>query len=207
MTAPLPEGPWSIVYADPAWSYDNRVQHGGAGKPFTSSAASRYRPDETTGRSTMTPDEIRAMPVKSIIAPKAICFLWVTGPQLDVGLTVLPAWGFKYKTVAFVWNKCRVNPGAYTMSQTEFVLVGARGSIPKPRGARNERQWIGPDEIETETDLVVSPRRAHSEKPVEVRRRIDRMFPDPSLRRVELFARSNPDTGCPWTVWGDEAPA
>ena len=96
--------------------------------------------------------------------------------------------GFAWATVAFVWDKMRVNPGFYTMSQCELCLVFKRGRIPSPRGARNVRQ------------LVSAKRGAHSAKPTEVRRRIEEMFPDQS--KIELFARTR---AAGWHEWGLEA--
>jgi N6-adenosine-specific RNA methylase IME4 len=181
MTLPLPTGPYSIIYADPPWSYGERVQHGGAGKPYTSCAGAFYP--------TMSVEDICALPVREILAPKAILFLWTTGPLLAECMPVFRAWGFRYKTVAFVWDKLRVNPGAYTMSQCEYCLVGVRGGIPKPRGARNVRQ------------LVQYARTTHSTKPAAVRTRIDAMFPGTALKRVELFARTR---AIGWDAWGNE---
>ena len=99
----------------------------------------------------------------------------------------MKAWGFSWATVGFVWDKQRVNPGFYTMSQVELCLIGKRGKIPKPRGARNIRQ------------LVSELRGKHSAKPAEVRSRIDLMFP--TQNKVELFSR-NVTPG--WDVWGNE---
>ena len=104
------------------------------------------------------------------------------------------AWGFAWATVAFVWDKVRVNPGFYTMSQCELCLVFKKGKIPSPRGARNVRQ------------LVTAKREAHSQKPDEVRLRIEEMFP--LLRKIELFARESDGlsfTDHQWTKWGFEA--
>ena len=87
-----------------------------------------------------------------------------------------------------------MNPGFYTMSQCELCLVFKRGKIPSPRGARNVRQ------------LVTARREAHSKKPDEVRRRIERMFP--RLRKIELFARERDERGPTeggWETWGFEA--
>lgn len=179
---PFPRGPFQVIYADPPWDYRGQVQHGGAGAGYTSGARAFYQ--------TMTVDEICALPVREIADPKqSILFLWATGPILTDALAVLSAWGFKFKTVAFVWDKQRVNPGAYTLSQCEYVLAGTRGRIPQPRGARNVRQ------------LVSEARTAHSAKPKEVRKRIDAMFP--SARKLELFAREAP---IDWHVWGNEVP-
>ena len=88
----------------------------------------------------------------------------------------------------FVWDKQRVNPGFYTLSQCELCLVFKHGRIPAPRGARNVRQ------------LVSEKRSAHSQKPDEVRRRIEAMFP--YARRIELFARERAEG---WTPWGLDA--
>jgi N6-adenosine-specific RNA methylase IME4 len=99
----------------------------------------------------------------------------------------MTAWGFKYKTVAFVWEKQKTNPGNYTMSQCELCLVGKRGKIPGPRGTRNERQFIS------------EMRTRHSTKPTEIRNRIVRMFP--TQRKIELFARNTSEG---WDVWGNE---
>ena len=95
------------------------------------------------------------------------------------------AWGFEYKTVAFVWDKMVHNPGRYTLSQTEFVLAFKKGTFPNPRGARNVKQFI---QIH---------RRAHSEKPIEVIEGITRMFP--LQNKIELFARKKYNG---WDSWG-----
>lgn len=178
---PLPPGPFEIIYADPPWDYAGQVQHGGTSAGYTSSAAAFYP--------TMKESELVALPVRDIAARNALLFLWTTGPQLEVSIRVMTAWGFAYKTIAFVWDKRAVNPGAYTMSQTELCLVGKRGSIPKPRGARNVRQ------------LVSEMRTRHSAKPDEVAARIEAMFP--TQTKLEMFARRARDG---WTLWGNEAP-
>jgi N6-adenosine-specific RNA methylase IME4 len=97
------------------------------------------------------------------------------------------AWGFSWATVAFAWDKQKVNPGFYTMSQVELCLVGKTGKIPQPRGLRNVRQFVS--ELRGE----------HSAKPNEVRSRIEAMFP--TQAKIELFAR-NSSPG--WSSWGNE---
>ena len=112
-----------------------------------------------------------------------------SGPQLLISLDVMQAWGFRYKTVSHVWQKIRCNPGYYTMSSTEFIIVGTRGSIPKPRGTRNERQFHE------------QKRTKHSAKPSHFRETIERMHPKQT--KLELFARiASPG----WYVWGLDAP-
>lgn len=180
----LPPGPFDIIYADPPWSYSgdglwDPSKVGGKRVPVHSSAVRNYE--------TMHVRDIAAMPVGDIAADDSLLFIWVTSPCLPEGLAVLSAWGFKYATVAFVWDKERINPGYYTLSQCELCLVAKRGRIPRPRGARNIRQ------------LHHEKRTIHSRKPDEIAHRIEQMFPE--QRKIELFAR-RPRDG--WAVWGNE---
>ena len=170
---------YSIIYADPPWDYKGQTQHNGTGGASTGGALSHYP--------TMKLDELKGLNVQGLCADDCLLFLWASSPHLDQAIDLLKAWGFKWATVGFVWDKERVNPGFYTMSQCEICLIGKRGKIPKPRGARNVRQ------------LVKSLRGRHSEKPAEVRARIDRMFP--TQRKIELFARERVSG---WDAWGDE---
>ena len=153
----------------------------GAGSGDTGGAARHY--------GTVALDALRTLRVDRVAAENSLLFLWATNPHLDQAIDLGKAWGFQWATVAFVWDKMRVNPGFYTMSQCELCLVFKRGRIPAPRGARNMRQ------------LVSERRGAHSRKPEEVRRRIERMFP--SSRKIELFARGGAAPG--WAAWGLEA--
>lgn len=81
--------PYQIIYADPPWRYDQKGLQGAAEKHY----------------STMSLEDICKLPVGSISAKDSILFLWATFPQLPAALRVISAWGFKYKTVAFLWLK------------------------------------------------------------------------------------------------------
>ena len=50
-------------------------------------------------------EDIKALPVDELAAKDCALFLWITFPCLCEALEVLAAWGFSYKTVAFVWVK------------------------------------------------------------------------------------------------------
>ena len=173
---------YSVLYADPPWEYRDRQHSGKRGKE-TGGAKKHY--------STMSRADLQALNVSKICSKDAILFLWTSSPCLGQSIALIEAWGFVYKTVAFVWDKQRVNPGSYTMSQCELCLVATRkgGKIPQPRGARNIRQFIS------------EMRREHSQKPTQVRDRIARMFPHQN--KIELFARDHVNG---WDVWGNEAP-
>lgn len=187
----LPEKKYQVIYADPPWDYGGKMQYdkstikdeniGFEKKIFISSATFKYP--------TLKMKQLKLLDVNSIAADDCILFLWTTGPQLANAIELGSAWGFEYKTVAFVWDKMIHNPGRYTLSQTEFVLAFKKGKFPTPRGARNVRQ------------LLAVPRGKHSEKPIEVIDGITKMFP--SQDKIELFARKN---YVGWDNWGLEIP-
>ncbi len=170
---------YSIIYADPPWDYKGQKQHAGAGKTDTGGAIEHYP--------TMTLAELKKLSIESLLEPAALLFMWVTNPHLDQGLELMTTWGFKYATVAFVWDKQVPNPGFYTLSQAELCLVGKHGKIPQPRGIRNARQFLS------------KKRTKHSEKPVEIQERIELMFP--TQKKLELFARKSREG---WDAFGNE---
>ncbi len=173
---------YQIIYADPPWDYKGQKQHNGSGGKDTGSASSHY--------STMKLPDLKQLPISQIADPSGcLLFMWSTNPHLDQAIDLMKSWGFSWATVGFVWDKQKVNPGFYTMSQCELCLIGKLGKIPKPRGARNIRQ------------MVSVMRGKHSAKPDEVRYRIECMFPDQN--KIELFAR---DSYVGWDSWGNECP-
>jgi N6-adenosine-specific RNA methylase IME4 len=172
---------YQIIYSDPCWDYKGQTQHNGKGGSDTGGATSHYP--------TMTLKELKNLKpmIDELADENCLLFMWSSSPHLDQAIDLIKGWGFKWATVGFIWDKQRVNPGFYTMSQCELCLIGKRGKIPKPRGARNVRQFV--------SEL----RGRHSAKPHEVRKRIDAMFP--SQKKIELFARERVDN---WDAWGNE---
>jgi len=172
---------YQIIYADPCWDYKGQTQHAGTKSSDTGGAKAHYP--------TMTLKELKGLKpmIDELADDDCLIFMWSSSPHLDQAIDLIKGWGFKWATVGFVWDKQKVNPGFYTMSQCELCLIGKRGKIPKPRGARNVRQ------------LVSEMRGRHSAKPHEVRKRIDMMFPN--QKKIELFARERVDG---WDAWGNE---
>ena len=80
---------YSIIYADPPWRYERNGVQGAAEKHYP----------------TMGIDELCRLPVSELSEKDSILFLWATFPQLREALQVIKAWGFEYKSVAFVWLK------------------------------------------------------------------------------------------------------
>jgi len=172
---------YQIIYADPPWSYRQRqinFQSYDSGKKYFNDVNEHYQ--------TLTNEDIKSLPIWYLADKDCLLFLWVTSPNLDVGIDVGKAWGFEYKQVAFVWDKQRTNYGFYTLTQCELCLVFKKGKIPK-KSANNIRQFL-------------SERLGkHSTKPTEIRERIYRMFPN--VEKIELFARQKTEG---WDVWGNE---
>ena len=167
---------YNIIYADPPWRYEMKKGQGVAENHY----------------STMGIEEICSLPVQEICDKDCVLFLWVTFPQLPEAFKVIKAWGFCYKTVAFVWIKQNKSGkgyffglGYWTRSNAEICLLAVRG---KPK--RISKKVF---------QLIVSPLQEHSKKPEEARKRIVELMGD--LPRIELFARRQ---SVGWDVWGNE---
>ena len=167
---------YQIIYADPPWQYNRKAGRG---------IASDHYP-------TMSLQEICNLPVGNLADKNCVLFLWVTFPQLREGLSVIQAWGFQYKTVAFVWVKQNkkadtlfLGLGHWTRSNAEICLLATRGSV------RRKSAYVH--------QIILSHIEKHSKKPDEARDRIVELIGD--VPRIELFARQ---TTPGWDVWGNE---
>jgi len=176
---------YNVIYADPPWRYGDKVLNNGHGKRFDG-LDKHY--------SVMSLLEIMKLPVSNISDDNCVLFLWTTDSHIPEALNVIKSWGFVYKTIAFYWmktskktGKFTTNLGKWTQKNGEICLFATRGKCSSMMKQRNIHQ------------LVISPRRGHSEKPIEVKNRIERMFG--CLPRIELFAREKTEG---WDVWGDE---
>lgn len=173
----LPDGQYRVIYADPPWQYNDQRM---TADHRESTAATFHYP-------TMSFAELAALPVRTLAAPDAACFLWATFPLLPSQLDILTAWGFTYKT-AFVWDKGRGSFGHYHDASAELLLLGTRGSCT-------------PDTDQREPQIIRFPRSNHSAKPEALRAMIDRLYPHGP--RIELFCRGDAPTP-PWVAWGAE---
>jgi len=183
----LPTTKFDIIYADPPWHYNGKLQFDKSSKGketldltknlFISTAGFKYP--------TLKTEKLKQIPIQNIAEDNCLLFMWTSNPHLAQAISLGEAWGFEYRTVAFVWNKQVHNPGKYTLSYCELCLLFKKGKIPMPRGARNVKQ------------LINVPRGKHSEKPQEVRTGIELMFP--TQKRIELFAREKVQG---WKNWG-----
>ena len=139
-------------------------------------AAERHYP-------TMALVEIAALPVPALAADACHLHLWTTAAFLFDARAVLDAWGFAYKGV-FAWAKPQIGCGNYWRNGLEFLLLGVEGNLPFHDNA--VPNWL------------VADRTAHSAKPEEVRRLVERVSPPPYL---ELFGRKAVHG---WAVFGND---
>ncbi|WP_420439756.1 MT-A70 family methyltransferase [Candidatus Palauibacter sp.] len=184
LTRHLGEQTFSTILADPPWRFTHR-----SGK----AAPEHHR---LYRYATLPLHDIRSLPVQSFARSPAHCYLWVPNALLPLGLDVLAAWGFQYKTY-LLWHKVRRDGasdgrgvGYYFRNVTEMLLFGVAG-----RSART----LPP--ARRQVNLFATQKREHSRKPDEQYSIIESCSPGPYL---ELFGRS-PRRG--WTVWGDEVPS
>ncbi|KKL94979.1 hypothetical protein LCGC14_1859240 [marine sediment metagenome] len=169
---------YDVILADPPWRYtgggaDSRKYHNAY--PF------------------MTIEELRVLPVKALTNNNTVLFMWVVewiNPKDYI--SVMEAWGFSYRTRAWVWIKSNRNGfgfwqgmGYYTKANPEDCLLGVMGKMPVA-----DRSILS---------LIYAPVGAHSKKPAEQYNKIDRMYPN--TKKLELFARSK-QRG--WDAWGNE---
>ena len=175
--------PYTVIYADPPWSYNRGVYQDGEREERTL--------DEQYA--TMRQDELESLGVREIADKDCALFMWTTDSHLLDALKLMRVWGFDYRTIAFIWVKradtwqVEATVGAWTMKNCEICLLGVRGNMLQHKKVNNIYQ------------VVESKRTKHSKKPNEVRRRIERLFGD--VPRVELFARQASEG---WACWGNE---
>ena len=169
---------YSIILADPPWKY--KWGNGGNLAPET-----HYK--------TLSVPELAALDVKALRAPNCVLALWATCPALPEAMSVMSAWGFKYKTILHNWIKVTkdgrpvMGMGSYTRSGSELLILAMRGHIK-----RLSTKVVIPQ-------VIMQRRREHSRKPDVVRDNLVRLFGD--LPRIELFARTKT---IGWDVWGNE---
>lgn len=170
---------YEIIYADPPWSFSSRM---GIGK-INYNAVKRVD-DSIGGYPTLSTPQICEFDVAAIAAENCVLFIWTTSAHLEQCFSVINVWGFKYKTVGFVWVKTKhdgslaANYGTWTLPGMELCLLATRGKCFAMKRSHKVRQVV----------LTKHHKEWHSKKPDEVRKRIVELFGD--RPRIELFART-----------------
>ena len=194
---------YSLIYADPAWSYGNTISNG---------AAVDHYP-------TMSLLDMKRLPVWELAADNAVLAMWYTGTHNQEAIELAEAWGFTVRTMkGFTWVKLnqlaelritkalaegdvtnfydfldllngqtKMNGGNYTRANTEDLLIATRGKGLERLSASVKQ-------------VIYSPLGEHSAKPEEARFRLEKLYGD--VPRIELFSRC----GAPgWHHWGNQS--
>jgi N6-adenosine-specific RNA methylase IME4 len=202
--APLPDGRFATIVADPPWDYSGKLSGGGTSgyspvhpsRGGSRGAANHYR--------TLDIWQLKMLPVPSITAEQSHLYLWTTGAFMAEAFELAGEWGFRPKGV-IPWVKTkrgaaeavaasgdlaagvRMGMGLYIRWCTEFVVFAVRGKLPT---ARNDALGI-----------VFAERGRHSEKPEALYDLVRALSPGP---RIDLFARREREG---FVAWGDELAA
>lgn len=170
---------YNIIYADPPWNF-RHYSDKGKGR----SADNHYKTMDLAG--------IKALPVNELAADNCVLFMWTTFPFLEKSFEVLKEWGFKYKTIGFVWVKKNKKAdswfwgmGYWTRSNAEICIIATKGSITRQSSSVSQ--------------IICEPIEQHSKKPAIVREKITELVG--KLPRIELFARQTEEG---WDAWGNE---
>jgi N6-adenosine-specific RNA methylase IME4 len=115
-----------VLYADPPWHFEVYNEESGVER----AAGNHY--------STMSLDEICALPVLSLASPDAVLFMWTTVPHLRESFDVLVAWGFEYKTNV-VWVKDKIGLGYFARPLCELRHPGGPKKALKSWMSRKRR--------------------------------------------------------------------
>ena len=184
-TPPLPIGEFSLIVADPPWSFHLRE----------SDASHRGRCPYPS----MSIDQIKALPIEAIAAEQAYLLLWTTNNHLPLAFDVVTAWGFQYKTLhtwvktTLAGDKIRFGIGHYGRNCTEHFLVASRGNAPS---------WTSLALTNIPTAFL-APVGDHSQKPDAFYQIAKRLGAALGGQPLELFARQRRPG---WTAWGAELP-
>jgi N6-adenosine-specific RNA methylase IME4 len=183
-------GPFVLLYRDPPWKYLTYSWKGLEQTP------DRHYP-------TLTDQEIIDFmigntPLTELSSKDAVMFMWCTSSNQPRAERVMKALGFEFKTAA-VWVKAdepeegdeldQTGRGLVFRNKHEVLLYGTKGDMPGP-----QYQPLS---------VFFYPRSAHSAKPPEIRKIIERMYPDfDASTRCELFCRDEVEG---WTTFGFES--
>jgi N6-adenosine-specific RNA methylase IME4 len=168
----------------------------------------------------MSRKDITDLPVSSLIQDRSTLLLWTTPQDMDYAIdVVMPAWGFRYKTDAFIWIKTRkdfdramkrafkqwqktgVMPDVLDLLFSMFITT--KGYYTRKQAEiclLGTTKKILPRSSKGVKELIVAPRREHSRKPDEFYPRVEQLYSEGKI--IDLFARES--HGDRWDVWGDQ---
>lgn len=170
---------YDVILADPPWTFE----------VWNADKSDRHISHKYD---LMTTEDICSLGVEDLAAENCVLFMWATFPNVKDAFRVMDAWGFDYRTIAWVWVKAKrgglgfhFGMGYYTRANAEPCFLAVKGNMPV---ARHDIQA-----------LIYAPVREHSRKPEDQYRKIEALYP--GARYLELFARRKREG---WDAWGNE---
>jgi N6-adenosine-specific RNA methylase IME4 len=169
---------YDVILADPPWTFS----------VWNAEKSDRHASHKYA---LMDVKDICELPVIGIAEENCALFIWATWPNIQDAFAVITKWGFKYRTLAWIWIKTTKNNGLatgmgyYTRANSEPCLLAVKG-----------RMSVAAHDV---LAVISSPRREHSQKPDEQYAKIERLYPNKNY--LELFARQKRPG---WNSWGNE---
>jgi N6-adenosine-specific RNA methylase IME4/5-methylcytosine-specific restriction endonuclease McrA len=168
--------PARVLLADPPWRFGDSLPGPGRG------ASKHY--------ATLTIDEIKSYPLPPL-ADDCVLVLWRVAAMAAEAYEVVRAWGFTAKS-EIVWVKVRhhgskqpvMGMGRSVRACHEAAILATRGKPVRLSAS--------------ELSVIFAPRQEHSRKPLEMHRKLERMFAGPYH---EMFARRSREG---WRCEGNE---
>ncbi len=188
---------YRTIVADPPWPI--KWPKGGtrtAGKTAATADAPCMSKDyaiKPMPYSTMSVDDIAALPVADIAATDSLLFMWTLDRYVMDGsaVKVARAWGFEPRPHMIVWHKPSAGLGQQLRPCHELILIGQRGSATLNNvSLRTVAEWKQPYE---------NGAKVHSAKPDAALDWFE-MLGDPPY--MEMFARR---ARFGWDYWGNES--
>ena len=175
-------GPFSLIYADPPWTFSTYSE---VGKNISPEEHYPCSSDQE-----IIDVKIGDHPLTDLIADDAVLFLWCTSSNFPRALDIMHGWGFEYVTHA-VWDKQRTGTGYWLLNQHEPLIIAKRGKMIRP--------------LKMFSSVASYPRGEHSAKPPEIRTMIEEMYPGIGEdHRLEMYARGEIKG---WSVFGNQGEA
>ncbi len=207
---------FDLIVADPPWSFSDHL------------TMSNTKRGSDAQYNTLTIESLKKIPVHNITANNSVLCLWVVGSQLQAGLDVMQAWGFKQKQV-WVWVKTKQAPINFIIDKLDVLIVKSIKFIKKETvlkvnlndildfkmgrlfrqtheiclvGLKGDDVYKELLESKSQRSVGISPSLKHSAKTELLQDKLDIMFPN--AIKLELFGRRS---RVGWSVVGLEAPS
>ena len=214
---------YDVIYADPSWQYGSKHYQDGNRD---------FKKLDNIYNKVSSFKELKELPVKYMTDSPSLIFMWVTGSHLKEGIELMEKWGFKQKTIAFVWvkiyetgNYC-YNFAPWTLPSVEICLLGTKGT-KFDKQVNNTKQLVVEDEM---GNLIQgSELKDHRDRIDHIDRIVEYMLtveffnlavetrtqhsvkPDEIRKRIETLVGDIPkielfarEKNEGWDVWGDQ---